>query len=56
MAYLSLAALAARSMRTWRTRRENRRTRRIIESLPASIRKDIGWQEPEIRPERGLRL
>lgn len=56
MAYFSLAAFAARSVRVWRTRREQRRTRRILERLPASIRRDIGWQEPEIRPHTGLRL
>jgi len=56
MAYLGLVAYAARAANAWRTRRENRRTRRIVEGLPASIRKDIGWPDPNMRldPRTGL--
>jgi hypothetical protein len=44
MAYLSaIFAAAAGAVRAWRRRRERIRTRRIVEALPAGIRKDIGW-------------
>jgi hypothetical protein len=43
MAYLGLFAYGARLARAWWRRRAARRTRMIIEDLPASIRKDIGW-------------
>jgi hypothetical protein len=44
MAYLSAVfAAAGTAVRAWRRRRERLRTRRIVEALPASIRKDIGW-------------
>src|SRR5690606_22880616 len=42
-AYLGLFAYGARLARAWWRRRAARRTRMIIEDLPASIRKDIGW-------------
>lgn len=29
----------------WRALRENARTERILNSLPADVRKDIGWPE-----------
>lgn len=46
MAYLGLIAYTARIAGNWRRRRDRRRTRLIIEGLPASIRKDIGWPDP----------
>ena len=46
MAYPGLIAYTVRAAHNWRVRRENRRTRRIVEGLPASIRKDIGWPDP----------
>jgi len=46
MAYLGLIAYTIRLADDWRRRRERRRTRFIIEGLPASIRKDIGWPDP----------
>lgn len=49
MAYLGLVAYAVRAADTLRRRRERRRTRILIESLPAAIRKDIGWPDPDPR-------
>jgi hypothetical protein len=46
MAYVGLIAYAVRVADNWRRGRDRRRTRRIIEGLPASIRKDIGWPDP----------
>lgn len=56
MAYLGLVAYAVRAAHNWRIRRENRRTRRIVEGLPASIRKDIGWPDPEMRIDTNFRF
>lgn len=49
MAYLGLIAYAVRAADNWRRRRDRRRTRRVVEGLPASIRKDIGWPDPNHR-------
>ena len=49
MAYLGLIAYAARAVDAWRRGRERRRTRYLIERLPTSIRKDIGWPDPDRR-------
>lgn len=46
MAYLGLIACGVRIADDWRRRRTARRTRAIVESLPADIRKDIGWPDP----------
>ncbi len=39
--YSTLARVAA----DWRDARSEARTRRVIASLPAEIRKDIGWPD-----------
>lgn len=59
MAYVSaILVTVERAMRAWRRSRERNRTRRIVENLPRSIRKDIGWATPpaggrlEILPDR----
>jgi hypothetical protein len=41
---------AARRMARWKALREEVRTERILNGLPAHIRKDIGW--PEVRAGR----
>lgn len=51
MVYTGLIATAVRAADAWRRGRERRRTRHIIEGLPASIRKDIGWPEPDRGPD-----
>jgi hypothetical protein len=49
MAYVSAILVAVeQGFRAWRRRRERIRTRRIIEGLPTSIRKDIGWAAPAV--------
>ena len=52
MAYLGLIAYTVHAAHAWRVRRERSRTRRIIEGLPASIRKDIGWPDPNAGLDR----
>lgn len=49
MAYVTaILVTVEQGIRAWRRRRERARTRRIIEALPSSIRKDIGWATPAI--------
>jgi hypothetical protein len=47
--YSTLARVAA----DWRSARTEARTRRIIASLPADVRKDIGWPDAADRDIRG---
>lgn len=47
-------AYSARALDGWRARRLKWRTQRIMESLPAGIRKDIGW--PDVLSETGPEL
>jgi hypothetical protein len=49
MAYVTaILVTVEQGIRAWRRRRERIRTRRIVEALPASIRKDIGWATPTV--------
>jgi hypothetical protein len=49
MAYVSAILVAVeQGIRAWRRRRDRIRTRRIVEALPTSIRKDIGWATPVV--------
>lgn len=53
MAHPGLFASGLHAFEGWRARRLRWRTQRIMEGLPAGIRKDIGWPDAvlDIRQE-----
>ena len=50
----SFTVILASQFHRWRARRQQVRTMRIVEALPASIRKDIGWRD--VAMSRGDRI
>ncbi|HEU4986191.1 MAG TPA: hypothetical protein VFT89_03910 [Rhizobiaceae bacterium] len=51
---MSIVALISHYVEAYRVDRQRARTARLISSLPADIRKDIGW--PASHAPKGLRM